>query len=275
MSKKRVKEIEDISYTELESKEKPPIIDMTFNNQDAKFEEIPSAQTGPLNEPVKERTGGDDFLKQQQYASTATEKDPLGPNPYMNEGDAEEFSVESPEEQMMAQANADHKVEDLDKETINETSDMLSDVAINLLGMVAPVAAESYYKIPERTIKELEKQDKLPEGTVDHIRAINKEQKNSVTLDKSQKDLIRKPLAKVLEGKGVKTKPEWVLALCLIAVVVMLWIKARSIKKENDETVLNFIEAYAKAKEKAKREADKDDEMLKSQGIQRAVVVEG
>lgn len=270
---KRTKEIQDINFTEIDKKEEKPTIDMSFNNQDSEFEEIPSASTSPLNEPVKERTGGDDFLKQQQnYASTATHQNPLGPDPFMSEGEAQEFRIENPEELLMKQS--EEKVEDLDKETINETSDMLSDVAINLLGMVAPVASESYYKIPERKIKELEKADKLPEGTIDHIRQINKEQKNSVTLDKSQKDLIRKPLAKVLEGKGVKTKPEWVLALCLVAVVVMLWIKARAIKKENDETVLNFIESYARAKEKAKRDLDKEEELLKSQGIQTAVVVE-
>jgi hypothetical protein len=271
MSKKRVKEITDVDFVEVDKKEEKPTIDMSFNQQEAEFESVISPNDSPLNEPVKERIGGDDFLRQSSY-SQVTPENPLGPNPFMQEGDAEELKFEDPEQLLMKQS--EEKVEDLDKETINETSDMLSDVAINLFSMVAPVAAESYYKIPERKIKELEKQDKLPEGTIDHVKQINKEQRNSVTLDKSQKDLIRKPLSKVLEGKGVKTKPEWVLALCLVAVVVMLWIKARSIKKENDETVLNFIDAYAKAKEKARRDADKEEQMMKDQDIQTAVVVQ-
>ncbi len=250
---KRVRQIEDVPFTEMtEKKEDSAPIDVTFNQQDAQFEEIPSASSSPLNEPVKTRTGGDDFLKSQTSAQNQ-----LGPNPFMHEGDAEEFKVEDEESLLMKQQEV--KMEDVDKETINETSDMLTNILVDVFAMVVPVATDAYHRIPEKVIAQYEKQDKLPEGTIDHIRKMNSDNKTAVTIDKAQKEMIKKPLAKLLEAKGAKTKPEWVLAIAIIAVIVISFIKSHAIRKENDLAVLNYIESYAKAKEKAKRDADREE----------------
>ena len=122
--------------------------------------------------------------------------------------------------------------------------------------MVAPEAAEAYFKIPEGKIKDLEKGDKLPDGTIDHARKINKDQRKSVKLEKAEKDILRKPLAKVLEGKGAKMKPEWILLFCLLAVCFMVWIRAQAIKRENDERVIEWIKQYAQAKAEARHKVE-------------------
>ncbi len=250
---------QEIPYEEVKPNVERPLIDVTFNNQEANFEPIPSTEDSPLNEPVKQRTGGDDFIKEQK---SQIENNNSGSNNSYNHqhqssfanhpGDAAEFTIEDPEAALMKEEES--KIDDLDKETIEGSSDMLSDTIINLLDMVAPEAAEAYFKIPEGKIKDLEKGDKLPAGIIDHARKINKDQRKSVRLEKTEKDILRKPLAKVLEGKGAKTKPEWILLFCLIAVIVMVWIRANAIRKENDDRVIEWIESYAKEKAKLRRE---------------------
>ncbi len=260
MAKKRTREVtsaaEDIPFEEVTTSKERPLIDVSFNNQEAKFESIPSPEDSPLNEPVKQRTGGDDFIQQQksQFDTPNPNNNTTYQAPPIQPGEASEFTIEDPEALLMKEEES--KIDDLDKETIEGSSDMLSDTIINLLDMVAPEAAEAYFKIPEGKIKDLEKGDKLPEGTIDHARKINKDQRKSVRLEKTEKDILRKPLAKVLEGKGAKTKPEWILLFCLLAVCLMVWIRAQAVKRENDERVIEWIETYAKAKAKARREIE-------------------
>jgi hypothetical protein len=61
---------------------------------------------------------------------------------------------------------------------------------------------------------------------------------------------------KVLEIQGVKASPESMLVIAIIAVCLMLFIQARSIKTSNDDMVKSWMDDHSRSK-KLETENDK------------------
>gem|GEM_PF-4336662 len=255
---------EELDNMPKDSKEELPI---EKKNNEVTFEKVEALNVGdsPLMEAMIERKGGDDFLYKDQSTSTVqpetqssgsgnntpppppttTSADPLAP------GSPKEFAFDP-----IAQNPVTHEgevgtkapVNDIPSEISDESAKMMADMILEGFGMIAPEMADRYSKINEGEIRKLERDDKIQTGLVEIVKSVNKENKGAVKVTNEQKNLIRKPLIKVLEVQGVKSSPETMLIIAIIAVCVMLFIQARGIKASNDLMVSNWMADHSKSK---------------------------
>lgn len=247
-------------------KAKPtPKVEPTYSN---KVEQAPimSISDSPMAENVIERNGGDDILKTEPV--TTNNFNEFGQViPPSNNGSPKDFFVD-PEAQIMQQEmeqmgnmegggdNGSTDTQPLPVGIADESSRMLADMLLDGFEMIVPEAATSYSKINEGIIRKLTKEGKLSEDKLDLIKAVNKNNKNAVKVTREQKELIKKPLYKVLEANAVKADPVTMLIIAVVAVCFVLFLQANGIKKENDSMVKDWIEKHDKTKELEKKIAD-------------------
>ncbi len=231
----------------------------------------------PMMEQMIERTGGDDFLfkdqpqnNSQQAASentppvqqeqiktqeTTTQQtnQPVQPQPIA--GGPKEFAF-NPVTQNSQSGPGDSPSDtpptnEIPPEISDESSKMIAEMLLEGFGMIAPEMADRYSKLNEGHIRKLERDNKIDPGLVEIAKNVNKNNKNAVKVTNEQKNLIRKPLIKVLEVQGVKASPETMLVIAIVAVCVMLFIQARGIKRGNDDMVKSWMEDHSRSKKLA------------------------
>ncbi len=78
-----------------------------------------------------------------------------------------------------------------------------------------------------------------------------------VKLSKEQREFIHTPLVKMLEIHAVKADPTSMLIIGLCIVCFMMYMAAKSIKKDGDEMVENLMERYEKSVKAQKAEAER------------------
>ena len=236
--------------------------------------------SSPLMEAMIERKGGDDFLyenkpsesqnsNQQPVESTSQQPEVNNnPTPVQTATSSEgpkEFTF-NPSDNIPPSENGTPGAENgaspsaesnsIPSEIGDESSKMIADMLLEGFGMVAPEMADRYSKINEGQIRKLERDGKIQNGLVEIVKETNKNNKGAVRLTSEQKNLIRKPLMKVLEIQGVKASPESMLVIAIIAVCLMLFIQARSIKTSNDDMVKSWMDDHSRSK-KLETENDK------------------
>lgn len=234
-------------------------------------------EDSPLMEPMIERKGGDDFLykdkpqtePQPQDTATpetqpVTQSTPINTPPPQPGTGPKEFQFDpAPQEPLSsdpsntASPNSETtQTNPISSEISTESSKMIADMLLQGFGMVVPEMAHRYSKIPEGHIRKLEQDGKIQSGLVEIAKVTNSNNKNAVKVTSEQKALIREPLIKVLEIQGVKASPESMLVIAIVAVCVMLFIQARSIKNENDDMVKSWMADHSRSK-KLETENDK------------------
>ncbi len=232
--------------------------------------------------PMEERTGGDDFLKQQPVEQPVAQQEIANPslghsnthsipaNP-VNINSPKEFTIQNPEDAIIAKKKLlqETQQQEVQKEISKESGNMLGDMLVDGFGMIAPEAANSYYSINEVKIKSLEKENRVPAGTLDEVKKWNKDHKNMVKLSKEQREFIHTPLVKMLEIHAVKADPTTMLIIGLCIVCFMMFMAARSIKKDGDEMVENLIDRYEKTII-AQREADRKSKEVPEAQVEEA-----
>lgn len=265
--------------TEIQSKE----TQIPVNNE-VTIEQVKSINVGdsPLMEAMIERKGGDDFLYKDKPVENAAEniapqKEEVpnnttpaqgnnppppsqgsGPKEFIFDPIAQDDTVQPPNTGTESSAETNP----IPPEIADESSRMIAEMLLEGFGMIAPEMADRYSKINEGQIRKLERDDKIQTGLVDIVKAVNKENKGAVKVTTEQKNLIRKPLIKVLEVQGVKASPETMLIIAVLAVCVMLFIQARSIKQSNDDMVRNWMEDHSRSK-KLEKEVDNKDARIR------------
>ncbi len=226
----------------------------------------------PLMEPMIERKGGDDFLyKDKPQAETTQDTTAPQPEPQVNSGNGGNINVppvpptstDGPKEFQFdptpqasgpvnpgdpAAQGGSGEINPIPQEISDESSKMIAEMLLEGFGMIAPEMADRYSKINEGQIRKLEQDGKIQAGLVEIAKNANKNNKNAVRVTNEQKNLIRKPLIKVLEVQGVKASPESMLVIAVLAVCVMLFIQARSIKSENDDMVKAWMDDHSRSK---------------------------
>lgn len=247
-----------------------------------------SINDSPIMEKMIERKGGDDFLykdqpqidttQQQQIpkeepqnntntTNTAQQNNAGGPKEFVfdpiqqattNSGTATPDSTTPP---------TDTNTNPIPAEIADESSKMIAEMLIEGFSMITPELAERYSKINEGQIRKLERDDKIDPGLVEIAKNVNKANKGAVKVTNDQKNLIRKPLIKVLEVQGVKASPESMLIIAILAVCVMMFIQARSIKRENDDMVKSWMADHSQTRNLQKENAELRKQMaeLRSQ----------
>jgi hypothetical protein len=230
----------------------------------------------PLMEAMIERKGGDDFLYNNGQGSQTPATDSAGggnnnpppPNvdagmdlPPSPQGGPKEFKFDpiavapqvqggGTEQDQGQTGDASGGVENnpIPAEISSESSKMLADLLLNLAGEGVPIVADKYTKINTDTIRQLEQKGKIQPGLVEVAKDINRNNKDAVKLTNAHKNLIRPPLIKVLEVKGVNASPETMLIIAVLAVCAMLWMQAYNVKKTNDETIQTWMESHSEAR---------------------------
>lgn len=232
-------------------------------------------EDSPLMEPMIERKGGDDFLYKDKPQTEPQVQDTVTPDPQPSNQSAtvntpppqtgtgpKEFQFDptpqapAPGDTSTTPSAGGAETNPIPSEISSESSKLIADVALQAFGMFVPDVAHRYSKIPEGHIRKLEQDGKIQSGLMEVVKATNNNNKNAVKLTSEQKQLIREPLIKVLEIKGVKASPETMLAIAIIAVCVMLFMQAHGIKKENDSMVEAWMADHSKSK-KLETENDK------------------
>ncbi len=272
----------NVGVPEYKKKTKMEVIESVKDVVDATVEpgmdKIMEVGDSPSLLPMEERTGGDDFLKMKQPASgtpvqehvnnPAPQPQPIQQNtgfnqPVNNLGSPKEFSIQDPETALMEKQKQMRQAQqqEVAKEISKESGNMLADMLVDGFGMVAPELATSYYSINEVQIKSLEKENKVPPGSLMEVKKWNKDHANQIKFTKEQRDFIHTPLVKVLEIHSVKADPTTMLIIGICIVCFMMFWSARSIKKDGDEMVENLIVKYEESRKRLAEEERKIAEL--------------
>ncbi len=246
--------------------------------ESAEKKEVSSQVVEPLNinespmmEAMIERTGGDDFLyKDKQPTSQTVEPNPIDQNgsavnnqPPANgsnstpapQGGPKEFVFDPitqvpdpvPGATEPGGGAGDAPTNPIPEAITSESSKMMADLILNVAGMGVPIVSDRYSRFNEDKLRELEQQNKIQPGLLEIAKDINKNNKNAVKLTSDHKQLIREPLVKFLEIKGVKASPEAMLAIACLTVLAMLVFQSYSIKSTNDETLRRWEDDHSEA----------------------------
>lgn len=263
-------------------KEEVPV-EKTVPNSGEKVNSL-GVSDSPMMEAMIERKGGDDFLyKDQKDQTNQQQQEPVqqqentqpvnntqqqtNQQPATQTGGPKEFQFDPVSNIPPANTTggtgtgSEAPINEIPSEISDESSKMIADMLLEGFGMIAPEVVDRYSKINEGQIRKLERDNKIQPGFIEIAKQANKNNKNAVKVTNEQKNLIRKPLIKVLEVQGVKASPESMLIIAMLAVCVMLYIQARGIKRENDDMVKSWMEDHSTSK-KLKTENDKLKEEL-------------
>lgn len=250
--------------------------------------EIPDVSETPFAENPIERIGNDDFLfKDTESAVESTNPVENTLNNFNvtsedtlknNSSSPNEFSIDDPSAGLSNgggtdSANPSQEVNQIPKEVSDGASDGLADMILGVYGMIVPEVAQSYSKINVTQITELEKKGKISTGLTEVVKDINKKNKGAVQFTSAQQKLIKDPLVKVLEVRGVKASPEGMLLIAVVTVVGMHFLQAKSIKDDNAEYIERWMKDHSEAgklRQELEEMKRKEQERIQSSKIEYA-----
>lgn len=261
--------------------------------KDAGLADIPSVSESPFAENPIERVVDESFLNKD---SDPVSTEPISQEPQLqgkqnfdlppannlmdndtvrnNSTSPNEFTIEDPTASLPGQdlpgsGDPNSEVNNIPKEVSEGAADGLANMILGIYGMIAPELADGYSRINPNQIIELEKKDKVSPGLSDAVKDINRKNKGAVQLTSEQKKLIKEPLVKVLEVRGVNASPETMLLIACVTVMGMHFMQAHTIKKENASYIESWMKDHSEAgklrkeleemkrKEKERQESEK------------------
>ena len=121
-------------------------------------------------------------------------------------------------------------------------SEWVSDFACDLIESEGARMSHNYTKLSETTVKLGEIEGRIKEGTLEQVKVINKNNKKAIEETfKTQMEMIKEPLKKVLAKRNVKVSPESALIGAVVLSALIIFFQLRDIKKTNDELIATII----------------------------------
>lgn len=199
--------------------------------------EVVSLEESPLSQPVIERdisnvlrtdpkpieqaANQDDFLYHlDDYQRFEQEQDQVTPDTI------QELSFETPPND-----NPNKVTVKMDDETANFSTDSI----LNIVEFGSVELACYYSAIPEREVREMEKEGEIPPKSTQIAKEVNDNARAKLEETAAKKiKLLHEPLKKVLKTRNVSVSPESALFFAFLMFAFSMFMTTKSIKKDNE-----------------------------------------
>jgi hypothetical protein len=208
--------------------------------------EPPSVEQSPLSEPVIERNI-DTILRPNP--SETDFLDDLDDYQAFEASQDEEIPDTIPELGFKTQPNT--KPDEVTIQMDDETADFSADSILNMVEFGSVELACFYSQIPEREVREMEREGEVPPKSTEIAKEANDNARQKLEETASKKiKLLQEPLKKVLKKRNVSVSPESALAMAFVMFAFSMFMTAKSIRKDNEY----FLEKLRKMNTEIKTE---------------------
>jgi hypothetical protein len=218
-----------------------------IESQEATTPEPPSVEQSPLSEPVIERNI--DTILRPKTKSETDFLDDLDDYQAFEASQDEEIPDTIPELGFKTQPNT--KPDEVTIQMDDETADFSTDSILNMVEFGSVELACFYSQIPEREVREMEREGEVPPKSTEIAKEANDNARQKLEETASKKiKLLQEPLKKVLKKRNVSVSPESALAMAFVMFAFSMFMTAKSIRKDNDY----FLEKLRKMNTEIKTE---------------------
>ena len=212
--------------------------------------EVIPVEKSPLSEPVIERNI--DTILRPEPKKEVSETDFLD-----DLDDYQAFEAEQDQQNPDTIPEVSFKTapdDNPDKVTLQmdeETADFSTESILNIVEFGSVELACFYAQIPEREVREMEKEGEVPPKSTEIVKEANENSRSKLEETASKKiKLLQEPLKKVLKRRNVSVSPESALILSFLVFAFSMFMTAKSIRKDNDY----FLEKLRKMNTELKEE---------------------
>lgn len=196
--------------------------------------EVVSVEQSPLSEPVIERNI--DTLLRSEPKKQVSETDFLDD---LDDYQAFEFEQDQQNPDTIPEVNfqaaPNDKVNEVTIQMDDETADFSTESILNMVEFGSVELAYLYAQIPEREVRDMEKEGEVPPKSTEITREANDNCRSKLEENAAKKiKLLQEPLKKVLKRRNVSVSPESALVLALLMFGFSMFMTAKSIKKDNE-----------------------------------------
>jgi len=124
-------------------------------------------------------------------------------------------------------------------EDAKENAETMAELALDFLEEIPPLLGESL-KIPTESLEIMAVKGQIPDEMVEKVKELNKENQKAFKLKKENRKMIKKPLVKVLEKRGVNMPPEVALIMAVVVTGVSMFMQYKKQKETNDTIIADL-----------------------------------